>query len=549
MRILIFSFFFVCAIFTIYGNEEPHFNFGIVKIENSGLPEAQPIFLQGLAAMHSFEYKEALIDFRRAQEIDPNFALAYWGEAMAYNQAFWRHQDFEAARATLNKLGKTPEERINKAEFPLEKDLIQSLDILYGEGSKEERDQKYSDYMAQIYNKYPKDLEALSLYVLSILGTIQPNESSFRKNIKAAGVLDSASGFNPSREILNHPGILHYYIHALDDPIHAILALKSANLYANVAPDAAHAVHMTSHIYVQLGMWDKAQKSNKMSYDTSIKWVNERTQNLADREYHSLYWLMYANLQLGRYVEARQNVDHISNLLKKDPACPIEGHWALMSARYMIETQDCITPFSLPQLQNMQDCYVSNEPQAYSFIYAIGFCALIKKDFANAAIAIKSLEELRENLKDSKTRTTKILSEKDKEFRINILTISIDELLAIRDQIDGNILGALDRLEQASEIESKMSLPKGIPVSVQSALELYGFFLLRDKQWLKAKSIFLEALNRVPNRAKSYVGLAMAMEGMNDLESAKKYATQALNVWSNADSKFSELDEAHRLSK
>lgn len=546
---ILFLFFFLFQFFSIYGKEEPQFNFGKVKIENSGLPQAQASFLQGLAAMHSFEYKEALIDFKKAQEIDPNFALAYWGEAMAYNQAFWRQQDTEAARAVMSQLGKTSADRIKMAKLPLEKDLIQSLDVLYGDGSKEERDQNYTDFMAQIFIKYPNNLEVLSLYALSILGTILPNETSFRKSIKAAGVLDSVLGFNPSSDALNHPGLLHYYIHALDDPIHAPLALKSADLYANVAPDAAHALHMPSHIYLQLGLWDKAQKANKISYDASVRWVDQRTQNLGDREYHSLYWLMYANLQMGKYLEAKQNVLHILDLTKKDPICTIEGHWALMSARYMVETQDCFLPFSINELQNMKDCFVSSEPQAYSFIYAFGFCALIKKDLVNGAIAIKYLEELREDLKISKTRTAKIMHENEKEFRMNILTISIDELLAIRNRIDGDLIGALDRLEQAAEIESKMSLPNGIPVPIQSALEMYGFFLLEDKQWSKAKSIFLEALDRVPNRAKSYVGLALAMEGIGNLEGARKYALQALNIWVNADKEFSELKEARRLSK
>jgi len=307
VKILSYLLIFLSCFIAAYGIEEPHFNFGRIELENSGSPQAQYAFLQGLAAMHSFEYKEALIDFKKAQEIDPDFALAYWGEAMANNHAFWRQQDLEAARAAINKFGQTLEERMNKAKLPFEKDLIRSLDILFGGGSKEERDQKYSDFMAQVYAKNPNNLEALSLYALSILGTIQSNdETGFRKNIKAAGVIEAAMGYEPSSKMINHPGLLHYYIHALDDPIHAILALKAAKLYAQVAPDAAHAVHMPSHIYVQMGMWGEARQSNHDSYEASIKWVNARMQKLADREYHSLYWLMYANLQMGRYGEAKK---------------------------------------------------------------------------------------------------------------------------------------------------------------------------------------------------------------------------------------------------
>lgn len=529
---------------------DSQWNFGHIALENSGSPEAQKVFLQGLAAMHSFEYKEALIDFQEAQKIDPHFALAFWGEAMAYNHAFWKQQDFDAARKAMEKLGKTPQERIAKTKLPLEKDLIRGLDILFSTEipNKEERDQQYSDYMAQLYDKYSQNLEILSLYALSVLGTTQPNDTTFRKQMKAAGIIDTALGYTPSEKMLNHPGILHYYIHALDDPIHAPLALKAAERYTQVAPDAAHALHMPSHIYLQLGLWDKTKEANRVSYDASVRWVNSRTKNPVDREYHSLYWLMYANLQLGRYAEAKQNVSEILELLK-NPACFIEGHWALMSARYMVETQNCFHPFSLEEMKSMGDCYVSDEPQAYSFIYAMGYCAILKKDFTNANVAIKLLEELRTNLMNSVTRTTKIRNEQDKQYRIKLLTISIEELFALIENEKGLPQDALDRLEQVSKIESELPLPNGIPVPVQSSIDLYGRFLLQDKQWAKARDAYLLSLDRMPNRAKSYVGLARALQGLKNHEEANIYMQKALNIWKNADTQFPELEETKIIQK
>lgn len=545
-----FIFFFLpvlLAIAPLRSDEEPRFNFGVVALENSGSPQAQAPFLQGLAAMHSFEYREALLDFKKAQEIDPNFALAYWGEAMSHNQAFWRQQDFDAARIVMEKLGKTPEERVNRASLPLEKDLIHSLEILYGPGTKIERDKNYHTYMEELYAKYPNNLEILSLYALSILGTIQPNETSFRKYMKVAGVIDGALGYHPSQEQLNHPGILHYYIHSLDDPIHASLALKAAERYANVAPDAPHALHMPSHIYIQLGMWGPARQANQVSYEASKKWVDLRTQNLAHREYHSLYWLMYANLQMGKYKEARENLNHILDLMEKDQACEIEGHWALMTARYMVETKECNLPFSLGEVEKMQDCYVSDEPQLFSYLYYMGFCSLMNKDFSTADQVVRMLEKMRDELLDSKNDLD--LSNQEIDFRTNLLTISIEQLLAIRDKINGNLLGALDRLSKAANIEVHMSLPNGIPVQVQSALELYGNFLLEDKQWERARLVFLDALDRVPNRAKTHLGIARAWEGLGNPEEANKYAQKALKVWENADEALPELNEARRLSK
>ncbi len=528
---------------------ETHFNFGKVKLENSGAPSAQPSFLQGLAALHSFEYKEAIIDFKKAQEIDPTFALAYWGEAMAYNQAFWRQQDLEAARAALNKLDPIAKERINKAKYPLEKDLLHSLDFLYGQGGKIERDDAYSNYMAKLYTKYPNNLEIISLYALSILGTVLPYEQNLHKNIMAAGVLDTALGFNPSQEMLKHPGILHYYIHALDNPLHAILALKSARLYANVAPDSEHALHMPSHIYLQLGLWDDVRTSNQLSYDASVRWVDQRSNDINDRGFHALYWLLYANLQLGRYTEARQNVAHIAELYKNHPICQLGGYWALMVARYMVATGDCIVPFSMPLLQNILRCPVSDEPQTYSFIYAQGYCAMRNKDYVNGSAVIDFLEMLRTNLKRELPYVDNLV-DKDNEFRINILSISIQELLAIEEQSHGNATAALAHAQLAAEIESKTFLPhNGIPVPVQSAFELYGFLLLQDKQWEQAVRSFKKQLERLPNQAKAYLGLALAMEGLSNAVAAKEYALTALKIWSGSDQTFWELNQARRIAQ
>lgn len=467
---------------------------------------------------------------------------------MAYNHAVWREQDLKAATATLKKLGETPQERDAKAKLPFEKDLIHSLDILYGPGDKDERDQKYSEYMNQVYKKYPDNLEALSFYALSILGTIQPNDSSFRKQMKAAGIIDSALGYYPTEQILDHPGILHYYIHALDDPLHAILALKAADRYAKIAPDSSHALHMPSHIYLQLGLWDKTRDSNRISYDASIKWVNARTKNLVDRQYHSLYWLMYANLQHGRYAEAKQNVSEMIDIYKIDPECSIEGYWALIIARYMVETQDCSYPIALEDIKKIKECYISDEVQIHSLIYAMANCAILKNDLSNAMLAISFLKELREGLEKISSQNPSPHVEQNNQYRITLLTISIDQLLALIENKKGNTQEALKLLDQAVKLESSLALPSGIPLLVQSSYNLYGNLLLQDKQWKKAAEIFLQSFDRIPNRAASYLGLALAMEGQGNQTAAKQYANKALFIWKDADSSFPELKEAKRLS-
>src|SRR5579862_2227542 len=116
---------------------------GDVAFANSGSPAAQSDFLHGLAQLHNFEYEDAASHFRKAQEIDPNFALAYWGEAMTKNHGVWHDQDLHAARAVLEKLGPTSESRQAKAATPREKQYLSTIEVLYGEGTKEDRDQQY----------------------------------------------------------------------------------------------------------------------------------------------------------------------------------------------------------------------------------------------------------------------------------------------------------------------------------------------------------------------------------------------------------------------
>src|SRR5579863_3151416 len=144
---------------------------GEVSFANSGSAAAQQPFLHGLALMHSFEYPSAAEDFRKAEAIDPSFAMAYWGEAMTFNHPVWNQQNRNAALAALNKLGATPEARLAKAPTPREKDYLQTLDILYGEGPKKDRDERYAEAMAKLHEKYPEDVDAAAFYALALLGS------------------------------------------------------------------------------------------------------------------------------------------------------------------------------------------------------------------------------------------------------------------------------------------------------------------------------------------------------------------------------------------
>src|SRR5687768_9142390 len=191
---------------------------------------AQAQFERGLAALHSFWYEEAAASFQRAQKLDPQFAMAYWGEAMTHNHPIWMEQDREAALAIL---AKAPE-----AATPLERDWRATLDVLYGDGTKRERDLAYERALASMVEKYPGNSEVTAFHALALLGTMYRDADAMRKQIHAAAVLQPLAATLPE-----HPGVLHYTIHAYDDPLHAPLGLRAAYRYSKVAPSAHHALH------------------------------------------------------------------------------------------------------------------------------------------------------------------------------------------------------------------------------------------------------------------------------------------------------------------
>ena len=233
---------------------------GEVSFANSGSPAAQEPFLRGLALLHNFEYPDAAEQFRKAQKIDPDFAMAYWGEAMTYTHPVWMQQDLEAARAALGRLGATPEARRGEGE-----DRARARLPARRGGPLRRRHARRSATSAtptpwpRSTQRYPDDVDATAFYALSLLGTAHQGRD-FAIYMRSAALLEEVFPTHP-----HHPGVLHYLIHSYDDPVHAPLGMRAARLYGAVAPNAGHALHMTSHIFVALGLWDDVIAANEQA--------------------------------------------------------------------------------------------------------------------------------------------------------------------------------------------------------------------------------------------------------------------------------------------
>ena len=279
--------------------------FGTIVFPTSATGAAQDAFLVGVKALHNFEFDEAAGAFQRSQKADPSFAMAYWGEAMSHNHPLWAQQDLEAAKKVLDRLDPTPAGRVAKAKLPKEKAYFEALHQLYfWAGDKLARDQAYSDALARMSAQWPDDHEISIFYALSLLGTVRSGDTGFRRQALAASIAEAVFQKNP-----NHPGAAHFVIHAFDDPDHAPLGLTAARAYAKIAPSAAHALHMPSHIFVQLGMWQDAERSNIVAYKAAVD-LNTRMKLAEGREdFHTLSWLAYAVTMLGKIDDAKKNIE------------------------------------------------------------------------------------------------------------------------------------------------------------------------------------------------------------------------------------------------
>ncbi len=309
---------------------------GEIDFPNSGLPAAQPAFIEGVLYLHNFEYEQAAESFRQAQDIDPDFALAYWGEAMTHHHLIWREHDQGAAAAVLLRLGATPKQRAAKASTEREKGYLRALEVLTGTDAGAEsggsalveRKVRYREEMRRLHEAYPDDHEATSLYALAILAVGKANRD-FVTYMQAAGELMDVWEANPM-----HPGAAHYLIHCFDDPTHAPLGLRMAVAYAAIAPAAAHAQHMTSHIFLGLGMWKPMVSANETAFAIEL----EETDDWSREASHYAHWLHYGYLQQGRYEQADSLIQIARGRLHHGSSARERGYYGTLYARHLVET-------------------------------------------------------------------------------------------------------------------------------------------------------------------------------------------------------------------
>jgi tetratricopeptide (TPR) repeat protein len=470
---------------------------GTISFPTSGAAGAQAAFLEGVKDLHNFQFDEAAEAFKRAQKADPNFVMAYWGEAMSYNHPLWAQQDTEAAKRTLEKIAPTLEGRIAKAGLAKEKAFIRAADqLFYAPGDKLARDNAYADAMSRMYAEWPNDHEVATFYALSLLGTVRPGDKGFRRQALAASIVEKVYRENPK-----HPGAAHFIIHSFDDPDHAPLALPAARAYAGIAPSAAHALHMPSHIFVQLGMWEDVAKSNIVAYKAAAD-LNARLKLAEGREdFHTLGWLTYANLMMGKFDEAKQNVETARQASERNKGNRgVRDGYMGMRARYILETgQWEKISLDAPPPPAPADAAHANMPgmampqygSSNTWTFIAGYSAAKLGDYATADAAEVQLKGAREKL------------EATNPYGARSIAIMEKEIGAVSRFARGQKDEALKLAKEAMDIELALAAPSGPPDPIKPAPELYGELLLEAGRTAEARSALELSLQRTPNRTPS----------------------------------------------
>ncbi|MCB9505622.1 MAG: hypothetical protein H6692_05730 [Gemmatimonadales bacterium] len=456
------------------------------------VPAAQAAFEQGVLWMHSFEYDHAAEAFRRAQQAEPGFAMAYWGEAMTHNHPIWNERAADSARAILARLGPTAEARSARASTPRERAWLASAEVLWGEGPKPRRDSLYLDAMRALATRYPDD-EADAFLSLAWLGLSQ-------------GVRDIPSYMRGGKIALDlfaraprHPGAAHYVIHAFDDPDHAILALDAARAYSGIAPDAGHAQHMTTHIFLALGMWDDVARQNVVAMQAA----RGNSDSLDWAPGHYTWWLHYARLQQGKWHDAREWLLRQQQLLPADAPA-----WRRAFLQRMVDEWQV----NIGLFDQVPSHLATDAQRTATGILTRGLGAGPAHRAPTAA-----LRRLADEL-------TAWRAAHPDSIEGQLLEPQLRALVLLR---DGHVDSAVALLRATVALEAAQPVDFGPPAIVRPAHEALAELLLEAGRLAEARTAYERALARTPGRARLLAGLVLATEGADDAHAAAARAALA----------------------
>jgi tetratricopeptide (TPR) repeat protein len=463
---------------------------------------AERAFVRGVLLLHLFHYEEAAEAFEAAERLDPSLAMAYWGEAMTHTHGVWNDQDLDAGRAALARLGATPAARAARAATERERGYLHAVEVLYGDGPKARRDTLYADAMADLVRQYPGDDEARAFYALALLGLNQGVRDS-STYLRAAAIAESVFARNP-----HHPGAAHYWIHGMDDPDHATGALPAARALSEIAPDAGHAQHMTSHIFMALGMWDDVVRANE-----NATRVVDRARAAAGRPParcgHYLLWLEYGYLQQGRHDDAAAILDECiaassrGDPVSLDPDNSTLGSAVAMWSHFLVDTEGWATDRA-----GWSPEFGSSDPPRVTWAFTSALAAARRGDDITARARFRDFGAAKARMENRLAGST-VPDEVEYQKGLAILDLELQAVVGLAEDA-GSSDRALSLLRRAADLEDGLAYAFGPPVLVKPSRELLGEVLLQAGRPAEAREAFQAALRRTPRRALATRGLAQA---------------------------------------
>jgi tetratricopeptide (TPR) repeat protein len=502
---------------------------GTVTFPTSGNARARAAFVRGIALLHSFHYEEAAKAFQAAERADSAFALPYWFEAFTHSHLLWGEEDVTAARQVLARLKPTPEARLAKAATPRERAYGAAFEAFYADTTIEVRTRAFADSMRSLTTRYPDDLEAAAFTSLALMLAI--DEDAFPSDtmkVRATQMVERAEHVFKANP--NHPGAAHYLIHVSDlDPSFSTSALPAARAYARIAPDASHALHMPSHVFLRLGLWDEVASSNEQSWAASRREMARDKLSGAELDSHSLRFLAYAYLEGGRWRAARALADSARRVIGNADvygASHVDTRYTISDLTFLNAAETgrwndaVLPPIAQGPPQNPRERFFATSAE-----YARVVIQAMRGDTAALAAGAAAFRS-RANAAGPAARG------------LEFMASEIEGLVA---QTRGDSARAIERLAHAGAVEDEIPLVG--PPTFLSARELLGAAYVKAGRPDSAAAQFERVLAHQPNRSAALLGLARARVAMGDRDAAAKSYSRLAENWRRADADVPALGE------
>ncbi|WP_266367028.1 tetratricopeptide repeat protein [Tellurirhabdus rosea] len=491
----------------ICGTQQPQF--GSVRFAVSAPGKTREDFNLAMALLHSFEYDEAEKVFAGIIDKSPDFAMAYWGVAMCNYHPLWAPPtpaELEKGTKAVTLAQKLADQAAPESAYI---DAIARFYQDYPTVDHRTRSRRFETAMEQIHRQHPADHEAVVFYALALVATADPADKTLARQKKAGALLNGLYQRQP-----DHPGIVHYLIHAFDSPQLAPLALPAARRYASLAPSSAHALHMPSHIFVRLGLWTECIASNQESVSAARCYAQSTgIRGHWDEELHGLDYLMYAHLQRGDNAQARKQWAYLQTIREVHPASfKVAYAFAAIPGRYVLENR--LWPEAARLKVPSANFSWNDFPWQNALIHYTRLLGWVHTDRLDSARAeLKTLYRLRQTL----------LGQKD-DYKANQIQIQILSGEAWILHKEGKSGQALRQMQAAANLEDKTAKHPVTPGELLPARELLGDMLLEMNKPREALRAYEADLQNQPNRFNGLYGASMAAKQAGDDPKATHYA-------------------------